>query len=130
MTNIKSLKEKPKKIIIQSLNWWLYSYNAFIIEFEKESINNQHWTRFKPSFRYIFDNIGHQDQIRYRDMKMKIVHEIYLDSCYPDNTMIAFNLLWLRITSNDTNQITAFPNQTNFIHEFLLMKDKLKSVRR
>jgi hypothetical protein len=57
---------------------------------------------------------------------MKIVHATYWNSDYIDNTKRVSDLLIIRITSNDINEIKASKNQNNFIHGFLLMNDKVK----
>jgi hypothetical protein len=58
---------------------------------------------------------------------MKIIKGISWDEYITDNRIVMKILLDRKTKSSDTYQIMAIKNQINFIHDLLLMKDKLKT---
>jgi hypothetical protein len=104
----------------------LDSCSIFIIEVEMESLISKHWSRFKVVGTFVIYIIVHHDLTSYQDTSLKIIREIYCDQCEIDHIGIIKHLFDRKIASSDVDQIRYIKNQVNFIHGWLLLKDKLK----
>jgi hypothetical protein len=126
MTQLRIPKGKPKWI--NGLFDDIMDY-TFIIKVEILDVIEKQWSRFKKDNVYTIDNITYKDLSKYQDAKIKIISGIYWESMeYIDNNDVLNNLLAIKSQINDADEIRKIKNQINFIHGFLLTKDKIKKV--
>jgi hypothetical protein len=100
------------------------------IEINIEIEITKHWFQFKAGTNNVIDNIVYQDLIRYQDVEMKIIRGIYLDEDKTGNNLMFKIGLDSKAKLSDIDGIRVIKNQFTFIHDLLLMKDKLKKLRR
>ncbi|GMO12696.1 MAG: hypothetical protein Ta2E_01200 [Mycoplasmoidaceae bacterium] len=74
------------------------------------------------------DNIAYYDLIQYQNAKLNVIRGIYWDEGVIDNNNFINELLERKIKTEAIDETKNIKRQINYLHDLLLMKDKLKRV--